>query len=590
MAPSPNDIGYDVFISYSHQDHAWVYEQLLAHLEEARLRVCIDTRDFALGVPSLLNMEHAVDNSLHVLIVLTPAWVASEWTEFESLLAGTSDPAGRRRKIIPLMLKLCEPPARIAMLTWADFRDAQQHETQFKRLINQLRTMTAVVPTKTDVPSASSELSKQDIKLVANTALSEPMDPENLSLQTDGGTGIGGNVDTEGGDVVGRDKTVQGDEVRRDKIVNNYYYQPPSSQLDNPPVAMPAKQPSSASKLTHRSIELPYGTVSPTSAFYMDREADRECQDYFNPGKSVTVYAQAPRQMGKSSLMQRIAYLTKQTDKFEVAYIDCEKFTTEQLHNLDDFLIEVCYMVSEALDIPEAIEKYWASARRASLVKCSNYLSKHIVPNINKPLILAMDEVERVLDTPFRNDFFGMLRTWHNDRAHDVNMAKVSLFLSSSTEPQLFIDNPNQSPFNVAQPIALRDFTLKEIHELNQRHGDPLTQVQLTELTELLGGHPFLTRLALYMVATQKYDFITLQRTASDEEGPFAIHLDDLWRKVARTAEPRQALAQICRQQTYPTDQIYYRLKGAGLVKRVGDNVVMRNQLYARYFSGRLHV
>jgi hypothetical protein len=52
----------------------------------------------------------------------------------------------------------------------------------------------------------------------------------------------------------------------------------------------------------------------------MNRQADRECQDYFNPGRSVTVYVQAPRQMGKSSLMQRIAYLTKQTEKFEIAY------------------------------------------------------------------------------------------------------------------------------------------------------------------------------------------------------------------------------------------------------------------------------
>jgi predicted nucleotide-binding protein len=170
---------YDVFISYSHQDKAWVNEQLLSRLEGAGLRVCIDERDFAIGVPSLINMEQAVDNSRHTLIVLTPDWVASEWTEFESLLAGTSDPAGRRRKIIPLMLKQCEPPSRIAMLTWADFRDPQQYETQFNRLINQLRTMSAAsAPTKPGAPPTSSEQSNRDIKMVSNTSQSEPMDPD----------------------------------------------------------------------------------------------------------------------------------------------------------------------------------------------------------------------------------------------------------------------------------------------------------------------------------------------------------------------------------------------------------------------------
>jgi len=112
---------YDAFISYSHVDTEWVQSELLPQLEKAGLKVCIDSRDFEIGVPSLVNMERAVDNSRHTLIVLTPAWVESQWTEFESLLAGTSDPAGRRRRLIPLMLKPCTLPTRIAMLTYADF-------------------------------------------------------------------------------------------------------------------------------------------------------------------------------------------------------------------------------------------------------------------------------------------------------------------------------------------------------------------------------------------------------------------------------------------------------------------------------------
>jgi hypothetical protein len=37
---------YDVFISYSHADSKWVRGELLPRLEEARLKVMIDCRDF----------------------------------------------------------------------------------------------------------------------------------------------------------------------------------------------------------------------------------------------------------------------------------------------------------------------------------------------------------------------------------------------------------------------------------------------------------------------------------------------------------------------------------------------------------------
>jgi hypothetical protein len=133
------DHRYDVFISYSHQDTDWVWRYLLPRLEGAGLHVCIDRRDFEIGTPSMVNMEGAVDRSRHTLLVLTPAWVESEWTDFESLLGGTGDPAGRRRKLFPIMLKECTPSSRISMLTWADFTQPDEHVDQFERLLKQLR-------------------------------------------------------------------------------------------------------------------------------------------------------------------------------------------------------------------------------------------------------------------------------------------------------------------------------------------------------------------------------------------------------------------------------------------------------------------
>jgi hypothetical protein len=144
---------YDVFVSYSHNDRTWVCDELLPRLEEDGLRVCVDARDFEIGVPSLVNMERAVDNSRHTLAVLTPAWVESQWTEFESLLVGTADPAGRAGRLLPLMLQPCQPPRRIAMLTYADFTQPASRADQFKRLLKQLQSIsTAPTPPESTAP------------------------------------------------------------------------------------------------------------------------------------------------------------------------------------------------------------------------------------------------------------------------------------------------------------------------------------------------------------------------------------------------------------------------------------------------------
>jgi hypothetical protein len=130
-----NTFDYDVFISYSHRGGEWVRDWLLPRLEGAGLRVCIDFRDFEVGVPSLVNMESAAERSHKTLLVLTPDWIESEWTNFEALLVQTEDPIGLRRRILPLMRERCQPPKRIAMLTYADFTAPGRWESELERLI-----------------------------------------------------------------------------------------------------------------------------------------------------------------------------------------------------------------------------------------------------------------------------------------------------------------------------------------------------------------------------------------------------------------------------------------------------------------------
>jgi hypothetical protein len=85
--PSTEPPSYDVFISYSHADADWVGQWLVPRLKGAGLKVCTDRESFDVGVPSLVNMENAVAVSRHTLLILTEAWVGSQWTRYEALLA-----------------------------------------------------------------------------------------------------------------------------------------------------------------------------------------------------------------------------------------------------------------------------------------------------------------------------------------------------------------------------------------------------------------------------------------------------------------------------------------------------------------------
>jgi hypothetical protein len=139
MPATPPENPYDVFISYSHHDSDWVFDWLVPRLKAGALAVCTDQESFDIGVPSLINMENAVNASRHTILVLTPAYVASQWTLYEQILAQTQDPIGLRQRTLPVLREPCELPARIAMLTYVDLREGASVERQFARLLNAIR-------------------------------------------------------------------------------------------------------------------------------------------------------------------------------------------------------------------------------------------------------------------------------------------------------------------------------------------------------------------------------------------------------------------------------------------------------------------
>jgi hypothetical protein len=135
---SEDGYSYDVFISYSHFNKKWVWGWLLPRLRKAGIRVCIDLDSFEPGAPVITEIERAIMVSRKVLLVLTPSYVKSEWTELENILTASQDPAARKRRLLPIMVEKCELPLRLRALTYMDFMNQQITKEQMDRLIASL--------------------------------------------------------------------------------------------------------------------------------------------------------------------------------------------------------------------------------------------------------------------------------------------------------------------------------------------------------------------------------------------------------------------------------------------------------------------
>lgn len=252
--------------------------------------------------------------------------------------------------------------------------------------------------------------------------------------------------------------------------------------------------------VTPITLELPGGTMNPHSQFFIHRKEDQIAVDAVKQ-QGVTITIKGPRQVGKSTLLNSVIEAALGEGK-NIALLDFQLVERETLSNVKEFYKHFCRWITFELGLNDDVDKFWESPL-GNVQLCTRYMREKIIP-LRAPLVLAVDEADKVFDTKFRSDFFGMLRNWHNNRSHDSEWKSLDLVLVTSTEPYQLIDDLSQSPFNVGVVIEIQDFIEEQVVELNTRHGSPLMPDETARLFEVLGGHPYLTRKALYLVLQHK--------------------------------------------------------------------------------------
>ncbi|HSN75949.1 MAG TPA: TIR domain-containing protein [Anaerolineae bacterium] len=124
---------YDLFISFAGEDRGWVKGYLLRELGLSGERV-ITRDDFRLGAPLLGEIERAVTTSRYTLLILSPAYLADEWSAFGENLASYLNIRDQRERLIPLQRKPCDLSLAVDFLVRLDCVEEDSWADQVARL------------------------------------------------------------------------------------------------------------------------------------------------------------------------------------------------------------------------------------------------------------------------------------------------------------------------------------------------------------------------------------------------------------------------------------------------------------------------
>ncbi|HEY9619162.1 MAG TPA: AAA-like domain-containing protein [Crinalium sp.] len=249
--------------------------------------------------------------------------------------------------------------------------------------------------------------------------------------------------------------------------------------------------------------DFPGGPVPLHSKFYIDRPTI-ESKAYTEITKlGSLLHIKSSAMMGKSSLLLRVLEHAKELG-YRVVNLDFKQADTETFASLTRFLRWFCTNVSHQLDIAPRLDHYW-SDDTGSKSSCTLYFTRYLLPQINVPIVLALNDFDQVLSHPtLAQEISLLLRSWYESAKQIEPLQKLRLILVYTDTSSNCLQT-HSFPFNgIGQVIELPEFNMLQVQTLAQRYGlgwessEPVEQ-----LMSRVGGHPYLVQLALYGLWSQ---------------------------------------------------------------------------------------
>ncbi len=334
----------------------------------------------------------------------------------------------------------------------------------------------------------------------------------------------------------------------------------------------------------------PTGTVPVGSELYVVRGSDVAAEREMGQTPGL-VHILGPRQIGKSSLITRLIDQARRDPAGPlVASINFQNLDADILSDLRTLLVQLAMEILNAAGRdPEAALEI-ESSRFSAKMACKRLLRREVLEHHPRGILVALDETDRVVRPGgCADDFFSMLRAWHEAGKQEAAWSGLRLALVFCTEAYMVPEGMSESPLaNVGLKCYLRDFRPAEVEGLAARHGLRSGSGAAGSIMEWLGGNPYLTRRALYALAVEGYDFDRVISEATSAEGPLGDHLERLLRHLQAVPELAKAMRAVLRHSECRDERQYRILEGLGLVRRDGTRVVPRYRLYNDFFRAHL--
>ncbi|MGH9775914.1 MAG: AAA-like domain-containing protein [Candidatus Acidiferrales bacterium] len=331
------------------------------------------------------------------------------------------------------------------------------------------------------------------------------------------------------------------------------------------------------------------GAVPLDSEFYILRPSDDEFRDAITRRDSI-VLVKGARQMGKTSLLARGLRQARQAGA-KVVLTDFQKLNEKDLQSVEQFYRALAELIAEKLDLDIDVASVWRSEQAAN-TNFERFLRREVLKKIGDPLVWGMDEVDRLFNCDFATDVFGLIRSWHNERSLDPEgpWKNLTMCIVYATEANLFIKDPNQSPFNVGTKLSLSDFNFKQVAELNARYGHPLrNESELNRFYEVVGGSPYLVRRGLQELKKPGMTLDAFLAEADRDEGPFGDHLRRILVILAKNPLLVESVKRVVNGVTEIPMDDFVRLRSAGvLAGESAREVRPRCKLYTAFLKRHL--
>jgi diguanylate cyclase (GGDEF)-like protein len=340
------------------------------------------------------------------------------------------------------------------------------------------------------------------------------------------------------------------------------------------------------------SSEFPSGPVPIDSNLYILRPPVEELAyaEIAQPGSFICV--KAPRKMGKTSLNLRILARAASVG-YKNINLDFQQADKAVFTSLDKFLRWFCANVSRELGLEARLDDYW-DEEMGTKVSCSLYFEAYLLSSLESPIVIVLNEVDLVFEYPeIAGDFLPLLRSWYEQAKRVDIWQKLRLVLTYSTEIIVPL-KLYQSPFNVGLPLRLSPFTKEQVQDLAHRHGlDWMDGFNIDRLMGMVGGHPYLLRLALYHLAIDGGEAKSLELLLGQAPTKSGIYNSHLRRYIPILQADSQVKSVFC--ELIEADSpiklealVTYKLQSMGLIKLDGDYAYVDCELYRLYFREQL--